>query len=69
MGDILGFDPRRRAHPRRVVDPRPTTTAEIAFFTGVRIERWADRSSERRDDPSGPEPKSPRGRRRARPGP
>lgn len=69
MGDVITFAIRHHVRPRRVMVGGPTTTADIVFFTGVRIERRADRPSDRRDDPA-LDPQPPRGRRRrARSGP
>lgn len=69
MGDVLIFRSSRRVSARHVADG-PAEGGEVVFFTGVRIEHWAEPSSGGAVDPAASILPPPRGRRGgARPGP
>ncbi len=66
MAEILTFPARRRNALPAAGPHAPSAPAAILFFTGVRYERAADTAT---DEPgaarTNPDPKKPRGRRRA----
>ncbi len=61
MGDVISISAVKRIRRR---PPEPGHFGEIAFFTGVRVERWCELKPERPDPPADPAPRSPRGGRR-----
>ena len=63
MGDVVQISQARRSRPRRPAETDVPAEATIAFFTGVRIERWSDRETDPVDTPR-KRPTSPRSRRR-----
>lgn len=62
MGDVVDLAKVPRP-PQRTRAGRGEARGEIAFFTGVRIERWAIEPTPEQPEPRGPRPRTPRRRR------
>lgn len=63
MGDIVKLSELRRSRTSRRSEIAVSEPGTVALFTGVRIERWAERDPEPSADPR-TRPTRPRSRRR-----